>query len=92
MSIISEPADYLRLVNIALVVANLLVLALRWRAVHHADRSDLLRGQAVVLMVIVIGWGSVETLIDDSPAPGIRTYLWTVVLIWLLLSHRKPRT
>lgn len=79
-------ADWARLVNLllgALVVAGMVIQRRRFL---RADRSEMFLRSAVGAFVAFSMVGSWETLIDPDPAPGIRSFLLTLALCWLLLS------
>ena len=79
-------ADWARLGNLflgALVVVGMVAQRNRFL---HADRSEMFLRAAVGAFVAFSMVGTWETLTDPDPAPGIRSFLLTLALGWLLLS------
>lgn len=80
------PADYARLVNLILGAACLLGMVVQRRRFLAADRSEMFLRSAVGAFLAFSMVGTWETLTDPDPAPGIRSFLLTLALGWLLLS------
>lgn len=84
---INQPADYVRLLNIVLAVVYLVWTTVTWRIVLSIPRSGLMRQMALSAMVAASAWASWETVRADSPAPGFRSFLYTLALVWALYAH-----
>lgn len=86
MPIIDTWADVVRLINLALCALCTTAMAWDWREFRRRPRADQMLRCAVGAFVIGSAIASWETVLDPSPAPGIRTYLICIALSWLLLS------
>lgn len=83
---ISEIADWARLVNLVLCAAVIAGMAVNWQVFARATRGWQMLSLAMGALVGSALIGTVETLIYDRPAPGIRTYLITLALGWALVA------
>ena len=83
--VIESLADYARAVNIVLALLALGSMAFQWRAYVDANRADQFQWSALGLLVVAALVGSVETLTHHA-APGIRSWLVMVGLLWTLAA------
>lgn len=83
---IDSITDCARLLNLTLGLCCLLGMVAQRRRFAHADRSEMFLRSAVGAFVAFSMVGTWEALADPDPAPGIRAYLLTLALGWLLLS------
>lgn len=83
--VIESTADVFRVLNLALCVAVAASMAFCWRAYLASPRDEQFLRLSVGAYTVALTIGTVETLIH-TPAPGVRTYLFTLALVWSLLA------
>ena len=83
---IDNTADYARVLNLLLGCCCVLGMVVQRHRFLHADRSEMFLRSAVGVFLVSAMVGTWESLVDPDPAPGIRSFLLTLALGWLLLS------
>ena len=81
-----DGADYARLLNLILGAACVLGMVVQRQRFLHVTRSEMFLRSAVGAFLLFSIVGTWESLAGPDPAPGIRSFLLTFALGWLLLS------
>lgn len=82
MTLIDTTNDIARAVNIVLGLYIVLRAVLDYKRFFDASRSYRAVRFAGIIFVLAIVWSSAETIVSSNTAPGVRSWVNTLVLVW----------